>query len=959
MYTKIILSVFILLIFPILEISPQDNTSGFQNEKNAILNSNEVTTILYNSGSISRPNIFSPPGNVADLVWKKLGYMSEFGPLAVGQVVSDAGDTIIISDDSFIFPSQGGYSPDGTQKWGWHPDSGYANPNQNELATYLNPLSWPISWAGWPGEFGIDSVIALNEAYYVMDDYTNKTKFVTFGNPNAEYYPFQSDTSKRGLGLSAEVRVYQFGGELKNALIIKYRLKNESPKYLPKLYFGFHGDPHIGGYTDYADDKVQFIRAEGPVWDSSLYWAKNTIYCWDYDWMGMGGVKTGVLGFKFLESPNNNDLTSFHAAAYTSSFPNVPKNISLIWEWLSATSINANQEYFNNPGDYIVNFGTGPFSLAAGESKEITLAIFFSDDFKDLLNDAANISLVYYWPNISGALAHQGGNSNYEIHLTSPNDGTINGETPIMWQYSGSDSNAKIFIQYSSDLGKTWLPLVADLPALSSYIWSTSNFKDGVNYMLRIVAYDPTDKRKNYYDVVDNRFTINNPVNAQPELNLDLNFEGTVVNYSSLQIGWLAEDADNTQLSIKIEYSLDSLGLYTEIFNNTFPIGSGIHFWDISNLPNSPRYYLRITASDGNSDTTVTSKSFGINFEATSYVSNYFYHKQGNATPEFLVQIVDTSQITDDIYELTFSVTNDTTKLMDIKNLNSGTTVLNDYLLQEGVSTPVFDGIKLLVTDYETNINYSLSQFNRDELNQTDTIFFPPYAGNPKVRVPNDWAIAFNNLDTSSNGDYLYPGDTVRTNFTNLKVVAPFKIYNMTKNQMATYIVFVTAGTQNFSRWKYNQPIILQPQGATDAHTTYQIEFDFGSGIQPHSGDTLKIITHKEITANDIFRFAVDTTIMVSSVHDELNELGYALFNNYPNPFNPYTRISWHSPVGSWQTLKVYDVLGREVVTLLNEWKEAGRYSIVFDASKLASGVYIYQLRINDFVSSKKLILLK
>ncbi|HAB52560.1 MAG TPA: hypothetical protein DCE80_10395 [Ignavibacteriales bacterium] len=885
--------------------------------------------------------------------------MFEFGPLAAGQVLSDNGDTIIIVDDSFVLTSQGGYSPDGSEKWGWLPDSGYANPNQNELETSLNSLSWPTSWTEWPGEFGIDSVLSLNEAYYVMDDYSNRSKYVSFGNPDTNYYPFPSDTSKRGLGLRAEVRVYQFGGELKDVLIVKYKLKNESPKDLPKLYFGFHGDPHIGGYTDYADDKIQFIRPGRPIWDSSLYWAKNSIYCWDDDWMGMGGAKTGILGFKFLETPNNNDLTSFHAAAYTNSFSNVPKNIPLMWEWLSATSIDTNQTYFNDPGDYVINFGTGPFSLVAGESKEIALAIFFSNDFKDLIYDAANINFIYYWPNISNNIAYHGGNNNYEIQLTSPNDGIINGETPITWQYSGADPNAKVFIQCSSDLGKTWLPLVADLSVTSAFIWNTNNFKDGVNYVLRIVAYDPNDKRKNYYDVVDNRFKINNLVNAQPELNLDLNFEGAVVNYSPLQIGWLAEDADNSQLNIKIEYSLDSLGTYAEIFNNSLPVGGEIHFWDVTNIPNSPTYYLKITASDGNSDTTIISKSFGINYETTSYVSNYFYHRQGNATPEFLVQIIDTSQVIDDIYELTFSVNNDTTKLMDITNLNSGFIVLNDYLLQRGVSTPVFDGIKILVTDYETNLNYSLSKFNRDELNQTDTIFFPPQVGNPKVRVPNDWVVVFNNLDTSSNGSYLYPSDTVRTNFTNVKVVTPFKIHNMTEKQVATYIAFVTMGTKNLSRWKYSQPIILQPQGATDATTTYQIKFDFSFGIQPHNGDTLKIITYKEITPDDIFQFAVDTTIIVSSVEEEINEFDFALFNNYPNPFTPTTRINWQSPVGRWQTLKVYDVLGREVATLLNEWKEAGRYSIVFDASKLASGVYIYQLRVNDFVASKKFLMIK
>ena len=80
---------------------------------------------------------------------------------------------------------------------------------------------------------------------------------------------------------------------------------------------------------------------------------------------------------------------------------------------------------------------------------------------------------------------------------------------------------------------------------------------------------------------------------------------------------------------------------------------------------------------------------------------------------------------------------------------------------------------------------------------------------------------------------------------------------------------------------------------------------------------------------------------------------------NYPNPFNPSTKINWQSPVSGWQTLKVYDVLGNEVATLVNEYRKAGNYEINFDASKLSSGVYCYQLRTGEFVETKKMILVK
>ena len=85
----------------------------------------------------------------------------------------------------------------------------------------------------------------------------------------------------------------------------------------------------------------------------------------------------------------------------------------------------------------------------------------------------------------------------------------------------------------------------------------------------------------------------------------------------------------------------------------------------------------------------------------------------------------------------------------------------------------------------------------------------------------------------------------------------------------------------------------------------------------------------------------------------------FSLTQNYPNPFNPSTKISWQSPVGSWQTLKIYDVLGNEVATLVNEYKPAGRYEVEWNASELPSGVYFYQLRAENYIETKKMTLVK
>jgi hypothetical protein len=80
---------------------------------------------------------------------------------------------------------------------------------------------------------------------------------------------------------------------------------------------------------------------------------------------------------------------------------------------------------------------------------------------------------------------------------------------------------------------------------------------------------------------------------------------------------------------------------------------------------------------------------------------------------------------------------------------------------------------------------------------------------------------------------------------------------------------------------------------------------------------------------------------------------------NYPNPFNPTTTISYQLPVASEVSLKVYDVLGREVVVLVNGRQAAGSYNIMLNGAGLSSGVYFYRLQAGSFVATKKMMLVK
>jgi hypothetical protein len=119
----------------------------------------------------------------------------------------------------------------------------------------------------------------------------------------------------------------------------------------------------------------------------------------------------------------------------------------------------------------------------------------------------------------------------------------------------------------------------------------------------------------------------------------------------------------------------------------------------------------------------------------------------------------------------------------------------------------------------------------------------------------------------------------------------------------------------------------------------------------------------KQIDFDGSFSFSNEIEVEVNTPQN------FSLNQNYPNPFfatgrsasggNSGTTISWQSSVGSWQTLKVYDVLGNEIATLVNDYREAGKHEVNFDASNLPSGIYYYQLSADGFTESKKMLLIK
>jgi hypothetical protein len=151
------------------------------------------------------------------------------------------------------------------------------------------------------------------------------------------------------------------------------------------------------------------------------------------------------------------------------------------------------------------------------------------------------------------------------------------------------------------------------------------------------------------------------------------------------------------------------------------------------------------------------------------------------------------------------------------------------------------------------------------------------------------------------------------------------------------------------------------PPGDTVCYSSDMVVIDLGSDRE--KGDSvalfaLNISTNGFQLWRDTMRIVVHTPTAVAEEQKNLPTC-YRLEQNYPNPFNPTTVVSIQLPVASRVKLVVYDILGREVTVLIDERKTPGRYSVDFDGSRLASGIYLLRMSAGSFSDTRKMLLLR
>lgn len=235
------------------------------------------------------------------------------------------------------------------------------------------------------------------------------------------------------------------------------------------------------------------------------------------------------------------------------------------------------------------------------------------------------------------------------------------------------------------------------------------------------------------------------------------------------------------------------------------------------------------------------------------------------------------------------------------------------------------------------NIDYATVKYNSFGVQKWEIVYDGAGIGEDRV---TDIAIG-------GSGDVFVTGYSWGQNsifeYATIKYSQSLVTTTLTANALTGSQVLEVAGTSGFS---IRDNIVINPGGATEETNTIT---GFGSMLL----QTPLLFNHN---AGEVVQLLISTSV---EDNDDLLVNDYSLHQNYPNPFNPSTSIKYQISGISQVSLKVYDLLGREVATLVNEQKPAGTYEVTFNASGLSSGVYYYKITAGDYSETKKMILIR
>ena len=533
---------------------------------------------------------------------------------------------------------------------------------------------------------------------------------------------------------------------------------------------------------------------------------------------------------------------------------------------------------------------------------------------------------------------------NVPVRWTSSPTAKIAGTVHLAWSIGATTDSIKSLLGYSRDNGASWQTLSPAPSRDSTFDWNTLLVQDGTRYLLRVQVFGDTS-----YGIAQSaqRLTVDNPGNGAPDISL-LSPQKQEIVSGTYVVRWFAEDPEGAPLRNSISVSSDNGTSWQLIVSDLANTGS--FNWNTRLFPNGSSFLLKLISTDGSLSSETISRPFEVRniHEPLGNVR----HTAGPGDGRVVVNTVDPLQLTGHSYRMTIDDTSSAKKRYNVFDLTKSVYALRNVPIEgSGSEGPLFDGLRISIFDYSEPLN------NRDSTRWTrGTSTLSSQITIPTIYIGAD---TIKGIAYPSDYEFRVANRVVDTASTFLGAPATplyYTVWNTTENRQVDVVVNEIDGDGRISR--FDEIYVLEKDRRGQTTLSWVVFFSGDDNAKlPVAGDVFTLKTFKPLRSTDVFEFST----MVTSVADDEHVVPdrFELGQNYPNPFNPTTNFEFRIANRELVTLKVFDVLGREISTLVNEMRRAGVYKVHWDASLLPSGVYFYRLEAGAFVETKKMVLMK
>ena len=929
--------------------------SGPPYYRSAVMAGNNIITVFGNWGVIGQPADNRPRGAWLHPTNGYIGDMSLL--LGVELPLKDYNsdgkvDTIhsVITSPVSRPAAVPDVDPVTGEPWTFMPVSSFFNPSDPTFSVAMSnqPTTWPSTWLdstgkpAWNGLFGMGKFAGDLETFYQMDDQNDKRYNISSNNSyGIAFKPDSTDLSRMGLGIRMNVRYIQLAHPyFKDVLFRIYDIKNEGTQNYSKVLFGtltgtFVGVTGTNYFGEYDDDVAV------------LYKSDNLILFWDFPnensrnpfWIG----PVGKCGEAFIDAPNQNHVASF----YSFVSPIVPLgNDTQFWPWLLPGAYKAGSGVINDTlaiggedADY--TYASDFFALPSGVTKRIASVIAYGYSKAEILQKTLLAQALYNQNFDTTALFASAGFQGFSSHAI------LSGTQAINWTSSSSGGSATIF--FSSDAGGSW-QILAGVPNIGTYQWNTLPFNDCSFALLRIFIKDAAGKVVGFAQTSD-YFSIHNTTTGAPFVKM-LNKEllaGASITDPSYPLQFLIGNTESTPLTLTFFSVIGGVAVPFQQMSVQSKNNAQTITVNLDKAPNSDNFVLRASLSDGKSTYSDSTSLFAKQTERAKLSRDNIIVLAGHAEIPYEVHIVDKSKTTNSTFILSFSDTSSNhKKTYSVFNQTTNSYVFKDLPLVPKGESPPFDGLAFYADDAETIVDSLLwnKGVSATFSSYASRLDFPEYDifGYP---MPSDYRIVFSDtpIDTSIN---FTGGET--------PIPIPMRVTNIQNN---THVKVLA----NFNVPQSYGLYFVESLFGHNRITWYADITQSTSGTLPTKGDTMFVRTKKGLSIYDSLKI-INVPVGVAGSSISMPDR-YSLEQNFPNPFNPATHFRFSiAPSAEGRardivTLKVYDLLGREVAVLVDERKGPGVYDVEWNASRFASGIYFVRLEAGTFSGIRKLVMIK